>query len=283
MKKFTVLFTLFFCFGGFSVTEEKKAEVFKKIQIQRRNDFLKKSQVPLLDKGNTLEKQIEDSFFDPNYDYSRFTGRVTDRDDGKNLVKISSENGNIKFFRSGDLVKFRQAASRTKQCRGFVRSVEGKYFVMHIEDITVCWGRKEYLRRGAMMVFEAHSLSSRVRDASSYRILLLRRRRDFYKQLNDVNHFVWSYDQERIKLAAEYDEKITKIRQAKQRALDMLGVKKLDSINLQKELKYRLDQLDQSLDHYRVDKDDPKIDRWHLDHNLGKPVAKRPKSNYFSN
>ena len=56
----------------------------------------------------------------------------------------------------------------------------------------------------------------------------------------------------------------------------MLNVKKEDSINLQRELSYRLDKLDKDLEFYRIDKDEPKVDRWHLDHDLGKPVAKRP-------
>ena len=85
-----------------------------------------------------------------------------------------------------------------------------------------------------------------------------------------------------MKVAAEYDEKITALRQAKQKALDMMITKKQDSINLQRELGVRLDELDKDIEFYRIDKDDPKIDRWHLDHDLGKPVAKRPKRNYFA-
>ena len=62
----------------------------------------------------------------------------------------------------------------------------------------------------------------------------------------------------------------------------MLKTKKKDSIDLQKELSYRLDKLDNDLEFYRVDKDEPKIDRWHLDHDLGKPVTDRPRPNFFS-
>jgi hypothetical protein len=253
------------------------------VLLKKRRAALAKTKVAPLDNGPTLEDQIQDSFYDPNFNYAEFTGRVTDRDDTSSIIKISSENRNIKFFRSGDLVRFRLASKDSRDCRGYVRSVEKGYFVLYVQDITLCWGAGKYFRRGSMLVFSSDTLAARVRDASTYRIVLLKRRRDFYKQLNDVNHFVWSYEQERVQLAAEYDEKITALRQAKQKAMDMLATKKKDSINLQRELAYRLDQLDRNLEYYRIDKDEPKIDRWHLDHDLGKPVQKRPKTTFFSN
>ena len=252
------------------------------VDLKVRKDAIKRSRVKAPPMDPKLEAQIKDSFFDPNYDYSEFTGRVTDRDDTNSLVKVSRENGNIKFFRSGDLVRFRLASQETRQCRGYVRSVEKNFFVLYIQDISICWGKGEYFRRGSLLVFNSSTLAARVRDASTYRIVLLKRKRDFYKQLNDINHFVWSYEQEKMKVAAEYDEKITALRQAKQKALDMMITKKQDSINLQRELGVRLDELDKDIEFYRIDKDDPKIDRWHLDHDLGKPVAKRPKRNYFA-
>lgn len=271
MKLLITLFFTFFLgatlFGANDVLEKKRQQAFKK---SRKPQKIWRFQ------GQSLAEQIEDSFFDPKHDYSIFTGRVTDRDGTSSIFKISSENKNIKFFRSGDLVHFRLASKETRNCRGYVRSVEENYFVLFVQDITLCWGSGRYFRRGAMLVFQADILASRVRDASTFRIVLLKRRSSFFKQLNDVNHFVWSYDQEKVTLASEFDEKITKLRAAKQKAMDMLQAKKKDSINLQRELVYRLDHLAEDLEFYRVDKDDPKIDRWHLDHDLGKPVSKRP-------
>jgi hypothetical protein len=260
-------------------------EVFagnKLVELKKRREALSRTKVEPVDLGPTLEDQIKDSFYDPSFDYSRFTGRVTDRDDTNSIVKITSENKNIKFLRSGDLLRFKLAARDSRLCRGYVRSVEKKYVVIYVQDITLCWGVGEYFRRGSMLTFRSDTLAARVRDASTYRIVLLKRRRDFFKQLNDVNHFVWSYEQERVKLAAEYDERITALRQAKQKAMDMLASKKKDSINLQRELAYRLDKLDKDLEFYRIDKDEPKIDRWHLDHDLGKPVHHRPKASFFT-
>ncbi len=248
----------------------------EEVDVDRRERAFSKTKNELPFQGPTLEDQIRDSYFDPNFNYSEFTGRVTDRDKTASIIKVSSESQNIKFFRSGDEVRFRLAGHSTNRCTGHIRSVEKNYFVLYVKDITKCWGEASYIRRGAMLVFDSEQLAARVLDASNFRIILLKRRRDYLKQLNDVNHFVWSFDQERIKMASEFDEKITALRQAKQKALDMLNVKKEDSINLQRELSYRLDKLDKDLDFYRIDKDEPKVDRWHLDHDLGKPVSKRP-------
>lgn len=275
--KFTGIFLCLFASPSGYAASAKEV-----IKLKKRSEVLSRTKVDPIEVEPTLDDKIRDSFYDPKFNYSEFTGRVTDRDDTNSIVKITSENKNIKFFRSGDPVRFRLAAQNTRFCRGYIRSVEKKYFVLYVQDISLCWGSGDYFRRGSLLVFNSDTLASRVRDASTYRIVLLRRRSDFYKQLNDVNHFVWSYEQEKIKLAAEYDEKITALRQAKQKALDMMATKKRDSVNLQRELSYRLDQLDEDLEFYRVDKDDPKIDRWHLDHDLGKPVDKRPKANYYA-
>ncbi len=278
MKVFDVIFISSLVLGFFTPALGNN----KLIELKKRKEALSRTKVEAPNLGPTLEDQIRDSFFDPKFDYATFTGRVTDRDDTNSIVKISSENKNIKFFRSGDLVRFRLAAKNSRNCRGFVRSVEKDYFVLYVQNITLCWGSGKYFRRGAMLVFNSKALASRVRDASTYRIVLLKRRRSFYKQLNDTNHFVWSYEQEKIKVAAEYDEKITMLRQAKQKAMDMMATKKKDSINIQRELAYRLDHMDEDLEFYRIDKDEPKIDRWHLDHDLGKPVNHRPKASYYT-
>lgn len=233
---------------------------------------------PFKKKRNLEAEAIKDldSFFDTAFDYSQFTARVTDRDKTSNILKISSENKNIKFFRSGDLIQFRLAAKKTKFCQGYIRSVEKNYFVVYVKDMFPCWADKDYFRRGTMLFVKAEQLAKSVRDASLYRIVLLRRKKDFFRQLNDVNHFVWSYDQQRIIEAAKFDKKIIEIQKAKQRAMELLLIKKKDSINLQKELAYRLDQLDKDLGFYRIEKEDLLYDRWHLDQGLGLPVGNRP-------
>ena len=218
-----------------------------------------------------------DSWYDKGYDYSQFTGRVTDRDKSSNILKVSSEDKNIKFFRAGDSVNFTVASKDTDYCQGYVRNVEEKFFVIFVKDLFSCWGNGDYFRRGTLLHFNSKQLLSRVKEASKYRIVLLKRKKDFFRQLNDVNHFIWSYDQQKVLTASDYDLKIVEIEKGKQKALEMLLAKKQDQIRLQKELIRRLSELDQELGHYRVERDDLLVDRWHLDHDLGVPVGKRPQ------
>ena len=94
-------FSLFICtcaLGASAVDKKKRDRAFKESKRAWRYE------------GQSLAEQIKDSFYDPKHDYSTFTGRVTDRDDTASIVKISSENRNIKFFRSGDMVRFRLAS-----------------------------------------------------------------------------------------------------------------------------------------------------------------------------
>jgi len=220
-----------------------------------------------------------DQFYDPKVDYALFPGRVSDKDATGSVIKVITENNNVKLFRAGDAVKFRVSRMEHRDpCIGYVRDVEKDYFVLFVKDFFPCWGNKEnYFRRGTQLSFDSPMLSKRVKDAAIYRVLLIKRKRDYLRQLNDINHFVWSYDQERIKTAASYDKKIAKIEKKKQKALSFLALKKNDHTHLQKELAYRLDELDKDIEYYRVEKVELLKDRWNTDHDLGHPVGRRPQ------
>lgn len=225
-----------------------------------------------------LEKSDnEDSFYDDKTDYSKFSARITDRDKSANIIKITSENRNIKFFRAGDEIHFNIASHKSKsKCVAHVRSVEPRYFVAFVKDLNPCWGSEEYFRRGTVLVIESYRLAERVREASIYRRVLLNRKKSFFGQLNSVNHFVWSYNQQKVKVAAKYDKKIMEVQKRKQTALEELQLDKKDQVYLQKELIFRLDSIDKDLEFYRIESDELAIDRWHMDHDLGIPVGKRP-------
>lgn len=219
-----------------------------------------------------------DSFYDPNFDYSKFSARVTDRDATASIVKVSSENKNIKFFRAGDLVEFKiQNNKGADFCQGFVRSIEDRYFVMFVKDIFPCFPKEEYFRRGTALIMQSEKLAMRVREASVYRASLLVKKKDFMEQLNGINQFIWNFEEQKIQVAAEYDQKIVEIEKQKALALDRILAKKNDQIKLQRELAYRLDNIDKEVTFYRVEKDDLLFDRWHLDHDLGYPVYERPE------
>ena len=240
--------------------EQYRANVLKKLSTQ----------------GEAQEGEERDSFYDPKFDYSLFTGRVTDRDKTTNVLKISSENKNTRFFRTGDKVNFRMVVRKSSFCEGFIRSVEKGYFIMYVSNLDPCFKMGRYFRRGSMLFFSSEALATRVKDASLHRLLLIKRKRDFYHQLNELNHLIWTYPQERVKLASGYDQKVIEIKQKKERALEDLRVRKEEGIDLQKELVYRLDQLEREIEFYRIDKDELLVDRWHLDHDLGLPVKRRP-------
>ncbi len=219
-----------------------------------------------------------DSFYDPNVDYSKFAGRVSDRDPSSQILKIFTEHKNIKFFRAGDKVNFHIGnLSDLEPCLAHVRSVEKNYFVVYVKDLNACWGRDNYFRRGTLLSLKSEDLANRIKESSLYRVVLLKRRKDFFYQLNKMNHFIWSFEQQRVKVVAEYDKKIIEIQRQKQEALDLLVSRKKDKVKLQKELVYRLDILDTDLDFYRIERDDNKLDRWRQDHDLGIPVGKKPQ------
>jgi len=223
-------------------------------------------------------KIAADSFYDAKFDYSKFSGRVTDRDATTSIVKISSENKNVKFFRAGDLVEFKiPNAPGNDYCQGFVRSMEDNYFVMFVKDLKPCFPTEEYFRRGTALIMKSDKLSMRVREATIYRTSLLNKKSDYLGQLNNINQDVWNFEERKIQVAAEYDQKIAEIEKQKTKALDEILSKRGDQIRLQRELAYRLDTVDKELIFYRVEKEELLFDRWHQDHDLGYPVYDKPE------
>ncbi|GEM_PF-647764 len=229
------------------------------------------------DKTSKVAQAATDELYDEKTDYSRFTGRVTDRNEAGNVFKITSENKNFKFFRGGDLLEFKIARKDKEFCEAFIRTVEEQHFVMYVKDLAKCWSTDDYFRRGTLLYFDAPTLRRRVFEASRYRSLLLSRRNDFLKQLNDINNFILNYNEERIKVATVYDKKIQEIKDAKSNAFDHLLTKRKDQMTIQSELTFQLDKLDKEIDYYRVEKSELFADRWNLDHDLNNPVGERPQ------
>jgi len=215
---------------------------------------------------------------DPSVDYERFSGRVSDKDDSSRYFKIQVENNNTKFFRSGDEVLFKVNLNDDRNfCKGFVRSVEDFHFTLYIETLDPCYSTQEYFRRGTVLNFYSKTLSSRIFEASKYREQLILRKEDFLKQLNEINHFIWTFDQQKVKTAAQYDEEINLLQRKKRKALDDMISQKQERLVLQNELMKKLNELDESLKFYRVERQELLTDRWQADHDLGVPVGQRPQ------
>lgn len=218
------------------------------------------------------------SRIDPNVDYERFSGRVSDKDDSSRVFKIHVENNNTKFFRAGDLVLFKvNLQEKRDYCKAFVRNVEDFHFTVYVESLAPCYSTDEYFRRGTVLNFYSKQLALRVFEASQYRGQLIVRKEDFLKQLNDLNHFLWTFDQLKVKTAADYDEKINQLQREKRKALDDLITLKQERLVIQNELMGKLNELDESLLFYRVERQELMTDRWQSDHDAGLPFGQRPQ------
>lgn len=232
---------------------------------------------PNLKDSGVVDRDLNGSI-DPSVDYERFSGRVSDRSDKTRIFKIKVENNNVKFFRAGDLVLFKvNEHNETPYCKAYVRSVENFYFTIYVDQLKTCYPQEKYFRRGTVLQFYAKVLAVRVFEASKYREQLIERKKSFLQQLSGINHFIWSFDQERVKVAIEYDKEISRIQKQKQKALKDLVAKKHEKLILQQELKKQLYQLDDSLKFYRIERQEHLVDRWNNDHDQGLPFSQRPQ------
>lgn len=234
--------------------------------------------VPNLPQAGVLEADNQ-GVINPEIDYERFSGRVSDKDDSARVFKINVENNNTKFFRAGDLVLFKVNLKENRDyCKAFVRNVEDFHFTIYVETLAPCYSTKEYFRRGTVLNFYSRTLAERVLEASRFREQLIERKEDFLKQLNDINNFLWTFEQQKVKTAAEYDEAINKLQREKRKALDDLITLKQERLILQNELMRKLSELDGSLKFYRVERQELMTDRWNLDHDQGLPFPQRPQT-----
>lgn len=232
--------------------------------------------VPNLNEERTLHQE-NNSIIDPKVDYEKFAGRVTDKDSTGRILKVQVEVNNTKFFKTGDVVYFRVNRHDTElPCRAQVKSVEEKFFSMYVTDFNLCWKSGKYLPRGVQMNFESEVLAQRILEASKYRSILLLRKEGFLSQLSNINNFLWTYDQQKLKVAADFDRRISELKKEKQKAIDNLLQTKQENILIQSELMTKLNDLDENLDHYRVERGEYLLDRWNLDHDLGAPFPQRP-------
>ena len=243
------------------------------LQKTLADDFAKESEPKLQKK---LKDKLE-SLFDPNLDYKKFSGRMTDRDKVGDILKVFTENKNIKFLRPGDPLEFRLPNQSDSFCRGFIKVVEKDYLTLYVKNLFSCFKKGEYMRRGSQMVFYAPVLEERIKDAGLYRVILLRKKEEYWNQLRKMNQFIWNYDQRKIKVSADYDKRIVALENKKRKELDILLGKKRDQVLLQKEIVKKIEMLDSDLDFYIIDQYEPELDRWHLDHDLGLPVGKKPQ------
>lgn len=215
----------------------------------------------------------------PEIDYERFSGRVTDKDDSSRIFKVKTENNNSKFFRAGDQVLFKVNLNDSRNyCKAFVRNVEDFHFTMYVESLEPCYSTTKYFLRGTVLNFYSKTLGVRIFEATKYREQLIVRKDDFLKQLNDINHFLWTFDQQKVKTAARYDEEINRLQREKRKALDDMISLKQERLNLQNELMKRLTDLDESLKFYRVERQELMTDRWNSDHDQGLPFGQRPQA-----
>ncbi|MDA8793630.1 hypothetical protein N9N67_10295 [Bacteriovoracaceae bacterium] len=219
-----------------------------------------------------------DGFKDNLQDYEKFYVRITDKDDRGNVLKLKVENNNSKFLRVGDLIYFKinNYTKKEQYCRGTVRSVEDFYFSVYVASFSLCKERDFYLKRGTTLKIWSKDMGKRVIEASEYRKQLIMKKDGFLGQLNDINNFLYTYEEQKVKLAAEYDERVNQILEQKASALESMLQKKHESIILQNELRRQLVQTDEDLKHYRIERQELFLDRWNMDHDQGKPVTHRP-------
>jgi hypothetical protein len=226
----------------------------------------------------SLHAKVKDGALSEREDYSKFYGRITDRNQRGDILKIHTENSNIKLFQAGDVTRFYLASKLDQDpCIAYVRDVENNYLVVSVNNIDQCWNLFGGIRRGAILKFDSEILAKRVIDASVFREVLIKRKNDYLSQLRSVNEFLVNFKQNKVKEIANLEQAIVQLEENKLKKINELNIKRKDYIHLQRELNFRLDKLDEDIEVYRLERVELLRDRWAQDLDLGKPMGTRPQ------
>ncbi len=216
-----------------------------------------------------------DGFLDPNRDYSKNMGRITDIHQEKKILKIKVESDTTRFLKTGDAVLISFEKLSKAPCEVYVVSTEISYVTLSWTSLDQCWKQKEYFRRGLAVKLESSIMQLRVQQASAYRKQLLERRNVYLKQLSDVNNFFWQYETDRDKLLNEYDQKINALKNERSKVVGSLDEQRADKTKVQGELMQELNSLDELLKFYQIDRKEALTDRFYQDYDTSAPVDQR--------
>lgn len=232
----------------------------------------------ILPSNGIVSPHIPDTFYDPSIDYGLFAGRVTDRTKDHMTIKVKFESSNVRLLRAGDLVKFEEKGKQEFRCDGYIIGVENNYLTISVPKVKLCrQERGNTIRIGTILHFESKIMRERVLHASSYRQILIKEKEDLLKQLKGINHYLWSFDQQRILVMGKYDKKIVEIEKEREKALDKILVEKKEKVVLQSDLKKELNLIDEKLDFYRIDRSEYLVDRFQADREYHLPVMDKPQ------
>ncbi len=214
---------------------------------------------------------------DATRDYAYFIGRMSDRVDDNQFLKIATQEGNIIFFRSGDPLQFKiNRNDKKKWCQAKVSRAESGFLSIEVLSFD-CVSKAKMLRRGSILHFYSPQLSERVQEVAQTRQQLIQKKADFLGQLSEINQFLWTYEERRLQVAAQYEKQIVELLKQKRQALNEILVKKKDKIELQSQLQTELKSLDGQLKYYRIERQEQLFDRWNADQDSGLPFKRRPQ------
>lgn len=228
-------------------------------------------------KSRGLLGRTSQQVYDPKVNYTEQVARVSDYDDTQKFYKLHFQNNNVKFLKKGDILKFRILNTKGAQCQGQVQKIENFFITVKVANLAICWRRTDYFRRGTLLKVSMPIMDHRVYEAVSFRKVLVQQKSDFLRQLQGINNFLYNYDQEKVKLMVNYEERMARLMEEKKKALRALQAKRQESYQLRQVLSKKLDKLDHDLRFYQVEREEQLVDRWDLSHDQGLPLSYRPQ------
>ncbi len=176
-------------------------------------------------------------------------GKLSDKDADDKTMKIYSESSDVKFLKKGDLIKLRVAESSLEDsCTLRLTIVEDHYLTGEIQK-DACRLKYSPLR-GTNLVFESDAWAKRMEEASYQKKTLISQKSNYLFQLNELNNFIYNFNDEKKKVESLYDQKINDLIKEKAQALKELSKKKDQSFSEQAKLQKELDQLDFQITHF---------------------------------
>ena len=195
---------------------------------------------------------------------SHFAGRVSRTNPTASLMRIRTDNSNIKFLRYRDRVDFWNESYPDLRCLGYVEGRTNDYLLLRVASYATCI-RKVHFTTGSYLNFRSVDMDQTLVTVKELVEILLKKRlamttkkerhkRELEGHVERVDTVNKRYEILRQKLEIEWNKELAALEEDK--AVIFTEFKNSEA---------RLNEIDTKLEAYKIEDHNLKLDRWSLD------------------
>ena len=196
-----------------------------------------------------------------------FSGRVSSVNFKANFVRVKMDFSNMKYLNKKDKVEFWSENNPEAPCEGRVLGKSNDYLLLKVSEFKLC-RQKVALFPGFYLKFFSQDLVNNLKMGKELIKILLKKRLAVAGRLHHQKKELHSHIEEMEAVNSRYKVLRDKLEKEWRDKLAALEEDKLVTLKNYKDLEFRLLDIENKLEKYRIEDFNLKLDRWALDSRL---------------